>query len=495
MNPRRWLWLCLLATSAFTASCEVGPNYRRPDAALINSASATGSFVGATSAAVSGEQPPNTWWQLYEDPRIDEWVQAALLANTDLRKADANLERSRASVQEARALRQPNVAVSAGIQYAQLAGEQYLQRITPPKDTYYDTEVAVSYDLDLFGGIRRGIEAAEADDEAIEAARDLVRINVAAETLRAYADACGLGAQLAAAQKTLGTQAESLSLTERLYAGGRATTLDVTRIRQAVNQQTSTLPPLEAARRNALFRMATLTGKPPSEYYRELESCGTVPRLIHPLPIGNAIGLLKRRPDVRGAERQLAAATAGIGVETAALYPDVVIGAPFGSLGAARDAYTSPTNFWGIGGLVRWQANQSATRARIAQAQFSARLALANFDGVVLNALRDLEVALNNYSHDLAREDSSTEALRDAEQVMRDAERLLLGGRATSLTVVDAQRAYAAAAQTLAQLETAISTDQIAIFLALGGGWNAPEDPRAPHAARASAPEPRFPVP
>jgi outer membrane protein, multidrug efflux system len=493
MSRVRCSSLLLFATSVLITGCEVGPNYRRPDAALINAQTANASFIGATNAAFSEDQPPDAWWQLYDDPRVDEWVRQALSSNTNLRKADANLARSRASVQEARALRQPSLAVSAGGQYAQLAGEQYLQRITPPRNTYYDTELTVAYDLDLFGGIRRGIEAAKADDEAIEAARDLVRVNVAAETLRAYADACGAGQQLTAAQKALRIQTESLELTERLYQGGRATTLDVTRTRQLVDQQTGIIPPLQAARRNALFRMATLTGEPPAEYHRELESCDTAPRLLRPLPVGNGAQLLRRRPDVREAERQLAAATASIGVQMAALYPDIVIAAPLGSLGAVHDAYTPPTNFWGLGGLLSWQANQNATRARIAQAEASARLALANFDGVVLAALLDLEVALNNYAHDLAREDSSMQAVKDAEQALKDAERLQVGGRATSLTVVDAQRAYATAEQTLAELETSISSDQIAVFLALGGGWNTTPEAQAQQAVRGPDPTPGHP--
>jgi outer membrane protein, multidrug efflux system len=464
------LWI--VAVGVVLSGCEVGPDYRGPESPLLKAGTATGSFVGAADTAVLKDPPPDAWWQLYDDPRLDVWVREALASNTDLRKAEANLARSRASVQEAKALRQPSMAVTAGVQYAQLAGEQYLQRVTPPRNTYYDTELAVAYDLDLFGGIRRGIEAAEADDQATEAARDLVRVNVVAEALRAYADACGAGEQLAAAERTLRIQAESLRLTERLYQGGRATTLDITRIRQLVDQQTGVIPPLEAARRNALFRMATLTGRPPAEYHRELESCETTPRVLRPLPVGNGAELLKRRPDIREAERQLAAATAGIGVRTAALYPDITLAAPLGSLGAAPDAYTSPTNFWGIGALVHWQANQSAARARIAQAQASTRLALANFDGVVLVALQDVEVALNNYAHDLAREGSSTQAVQDAAQALKDAQRLQIGGRATTLTVVDAQRAYATAEQTLAQLKTSISTDQIATFLALGGGWN-----------------------
>ena len=189
-------------------------------------------------------------------------------------------------------------------------------------------------------------------------------------------------------------QQESLDLTERLFRGGRAIDLDVTRARQLVDQQTGLIPSLEAARRNALFRLATLTGKPPALFERDLETCTSPPRLTRILPIGDGAALLKRRPDVRQAERQLAAATANIGVQTAQLYPDVAIGIPVGSIGAARDAYTSPTNFYGLGAVLKWQANQSAARARIEGAKASAKLALANFDGVVLGALRDAETAL-----------------------------------------------------------------------------------------------------
>jgi outer membrane protein, multidrug efflux system len=459
------------ACALLVSGCMVGPSYHVPQSALINSSAVRQSFVAGRDPAISDAPAPQSWWHLYEDHRLDEWVEEALRSNTDLRKADANLEKSRAALKETQSLRQPSVAVSAGVQYSQLAGQQYLQPITPPRATYYDTELTVGYDLDLFGGIRRGIEAARADDEAVEAARDLVRVNVAAETIRAYVDACGAGMQLEAAVRVLSAQQESLALTERLFQGGRAIDLDVTRTRQLVDQQTGAIPSLEAARRNALFRLATLTGKPPALFARDLEACTSPPRLTHPLPVGDGPSLLKRRPDVRQAERQLAAATANIGVQTAQLYPDIAIGIPAGSIGLARTAYTSSTNFYGIGPVLKWQANQSASRARILQAKASAKLALANFDGAVLGALRDAETALNIYVHDLQREDSTSRARDEAERAMRDSERLQGAGRATSLAVIDSQRAYATAEQTLAQLETALAEDQVAVFLALGGGW------------------------
>src|SRR5580658_719066 len=241
------------------------------------------------------------------------------------------------------------------------------------------------------------------------------------------------------------------------------------------------IPSLEAARRNALFRLATLTGKLSASFARDLETCVSPPRLTRPLPIGDGAALLKRRPDVREAERELAAATANIGVQTAQLYPDIAIGLPIGSIGAVRDAYTSSTNLYGIGATLKWQLNQSAARARIQEAKASTRMALANFDGVVLGALRDAETALNTYVHDLQREDSTRKARDEAERAVRDSERLQRDGRATSLAIIDAQGTYAASEQTLAQLETALSQDQVAVFLALGGGWDeAPPPAKSP---------------
>ena len=479
-----------ILTSAFLcatllAGCMVGPNYQVPESALVKSPIAQQPFVSSGNPALSEASVPQPWWHLYEDSRLDAWVDEALRSNTDLRQADANLERSVAALKEARALRQPNIALNAGIQNGQVAGEQYLLRITPPRNTGYQTDLTVSYDLDLFGGIRRGIEAARADTEAVEAARDLVRVNVAAETIRAYADACAAGMQLEAAVRALTFQQESLHLTERLSRRGRAIDLDVTRARQLVDQQSGLIPALGAERRNALFRLATLTGRPPALFDRDLETCTSPPRLTRTLPVGDGAALLSRRPDVRQAERQLAAATADIGVQTAQLYPDVALGLPLGSTGVTRDAYTSPTNFWSIGAVLKWQVNQSAARARIQEAKASAKLALANFDGAVLGALRDIEIALNTYVSDLQREDSTRRARDEAERAVRDSQRLQSAGRASALAVTDSQRAFAAAEQSLAQLESAIAQDQISVFLALGGGWSeATEQTGSPETAK-----------
>jgi len=469
---RRIGHLGTLAWLGMLAACTVGPDYKLPDASLYNDPHARGAFVGTKgAAALSAEPLPSAWWKLYDDARLDGLIHQAIAANTDLRAAAANLERSRALVQEARTLQEPSVALGGGLQYGQTAGEQYLQRVTPPLNWDYDSELSVGYDLDLFGGIKRGIEAASAEDEAVAAAHDLVFVNVVAGTTRAYGVACGAGLQLVSAQKSLDLQRQSLNLTEKLMADGRATDLDVTRQRQLVSQLEEIIPSLKAGQRNALFQLAVLTGRAPAEYDVDLESCAVPPRLLSPLPVEDGTALLKRRPDVREAERDLASATAEIGVATAQLYPDIQLGLSGGSIGLAKDFLTSPTNFWDLGVVLKWQANQDGTRAKIAAANATAKLALANFDGTVLKALREVESALNNYVHDLQKEHSALASRDDAHRAADEAERLRQGGRLNELSVLDAQRTLASTELSLAQLQTNISDDQVAIFLALGGGW------------------------
>jgi multidrug efflux system outer membrane protein len=464
--------LRLVLLLAVLGGCTVGPDYKLPGEALVNGPAEKGPFAGAKGqSALTIASVPEGWWKLYADPRLDALIQSAIAANTDLRAAAANIQRSQALLEEAKTLREPSVVLNAGLEYGQTAGEQYLQRVTPPLNWGYNTGLTVGYDLDLFGGIRRGIEAASAEDDAVAAAHDLVLVNVVAGTAQAYGLACGAGLELVSAQRSLDLQRQSLALTQRLMSGGRANDLDVTRQHQLVNELEEVIPSLKAAQKNALFQLAVLTGRGPAQFDADLEACSVPPRLISPLPVGNGAALLKRRPDVRETERLLAAATAEIGVATAQLYPDIQLGLSGGSIGITGDAFTSPTNFWDLGAVVNWQVNQDAARARIAASSAGTKLALANFDGTVLEALREVESALNNYVHDLQKEGSAIASRDQAKRAADEARRLELGGRANELAILDAQRTLANADLSLAQVQVAISQDQIAVFLSLGGGW------------------------
>ena len=471
-SPRSWRGAFLLALF-LTACTTVGPNYHPPKDATVNAPTAKGAFVGAKRNAAVAQAPlPPHWWRLYQSPDLDRLVTQALAANTDLRVARANLERSHALVALARTEGQPNVGFEGGVERAQLSAEQYLFPGNIPVSNLYDVTLSASYELDLFGRIRRGVEAAKADDEAVEAARDWVRVSVAADVVRAYVDVCAAGDELAVAHATLALQQESLAFTRRLMDAGRATHLDLTRSQGLVDQFRASIPTLEARRRNALYRLATLAGKPPTEFEAGLTRCVAAPPLAQPIPVGDGAALLKRRPDVRAAERELAASTARIGVATAGLYPRVQIGASIGSTGATADFLKHSTNDWSFGpGGLAWQLNQNPARARIAAAKAAQKAQLARFDGVVLGALREVESALNVYVHDLERQNSLAGARDQAASAVTDARRLQAAGRVGALATLDAERTLASADSALASLRSQIAQDQVGLFLALGGGW------------------------
>ena len=451
----------------------VGPDYHGPPrGAVVNAPGAQGPFLAASDPAFSTESAPGAWWRLYDSAELDELVSAALAANTDLRQAQANLERSQALLRQAQVARQPMVGINFDPSYQQLSAESYLHPGTLPTFGLYDTGVSVGYDLDLFGRLRRGVEAATAEDQAVRAAYDLVKVNVAAETARAYADACDAGEELDVTRHSLQLEVQSTQTTKRLFEAGRASSLDYTRASGQVAQIEAKIPALEALRTNALYRLAVLMAKPPAEYPKSVESCAQAPRLLRAIPVGDGTKLLRRRPDVREAERELAAATARIGVATADLYPDISLGASVGSTGVIDDFLSAPTNRFGIGLAIHWQANQNLARARIAEASAAVKGALARFDGVVLAALRDTETALTTYSHDLQRDRDLATAQVRAKEAQEQAALLYVGGKIDFLSFLDAQRTLDSAEEALADSHAHLAVDQVTIFLVLGGGWS-----------------------
>jgi NodT family efflux transporter outer membrane factor (OMF) lipoprotein len=427
--------------------------------------------LSAGDGAFSAEPASSAWWRLYESSALDELVREAFAANTDLRTAQANLERSHALFREVKAVRQPMAGVDFDPSYQQLSPESYLHSGAVPAYGLYDAGASVSYELDLFGRLRRSVQAASADDEAIRAAYDLTRVTVAAETARAYADVCSAGEELEVRRRSLRIEVQIMDITHRLVAAGRAPKLDLVRSSGEVAQSKANIPTLEAQRTNALYRLAALTGHPPAEYPKSIESCASAPRLRRPIPIGDGTALLRRRPDVREAERDLAASIARVGVATADLYPRITLGASVGSTGIINDFLTSPTNRWGLGLQIHWQANQSVVRARLAGANAASKGALARFDGVVLISLRDTESALATYSRDLQRDEDVAAAQARAQEAEEQARSLYIGGKTDFLPLLDTERSLAQADAALATSHAEIAADQVAIFLALGGGW------------------------
>lgn len=458
------LWITLAACA------EVGPDYRVPQHALVNAPAANGAFVAGASVT-SNDPIPDHWWRIFNDPVLDELVEKALASNIDLRAAQANLERSSALLALTHTAREPSVAVEASTSYTQQSAESVLSHVEPPRHEIYNMGPTMSYDLDLFGGIRRGIEAASADNEAVVAARDLVRVNVAAEVARAYSDVCNAGNQIDVLQRSIAVQQHRLALTRQLIALGRTPTFEQQRDQGGIENSRALLAPLQARRLNAAFRLATLAGQPPENYDRALLECRTPLALSSPIPTGDGRALLKRRPDVRAAERRLAAATARIGVETAALYPDIKLGASIGSTGAAASFFTPLTNRFAIGPMVTWDLHRSAIRDRIDAAQADSRASLAHFDAAVLTALRETETSLDTYAGTLDRL-QRLEASRDAARAVMDrTDELLHGGKVGGLVALDAERTWLIAETAVATAQQDANMAQITTFLALGGGW------------------------
>jgi len=453
------------------AACEVGPDYYLPDIALFRDTHAQGTFVSAEKPVTVAREPDPQWWRLYHSTELDGFIAQALAANTDLRAADANLERAHALLEEARAARQPNVVLNFDADYGQLSAEQYIQNRLIPVSVFHDLGLTASYETDLFGRIRRGIEAAKAEDEAALAARDVVRVTVVAAVTGAYTDYCSTGGELASARYTLALERHRYVYVRRLFVAGRGTSLDVTELASDVAQTEATIPLFEAEQRNALFRIAALTARPPETPGIAITDCTDAGVLDVPIPVGKGASLLSRRPDVREAERELAAATASIGVATADLYPDVTLGASIGTTGVIKDIFKPLTNRYDVGPGVSWELNRSAARARIDGAEAETRAALARFDGVVLKALRETETALNNYARALDRDARLELARERAAEAYADSRRLEAAGRTDSLRTLDAERSLAAAEFAVAASKSEVANDQVAIFLALGGGW------------------------
>lgn len=460
--------LAILAGTALSG-CMVGPDYQSP----VSKAPAQAPLVSANAPAFVPTEPPVDWWHLFNAPILDKLVADALAANTDLRVAAANLKQARAALRESRSQRLPSTTINASAGYGQVAGSTVGAPGAGPRGDTYDAGFDVGYQIDLFGRIARTIQASRADFEATQATYDLTRITIVAETIRAYAEACSAGGQLKVARQSLSVQEQTFDLTRRLYEGGRGTALDTSRASALLEQTRADVPNFEAARQAALFRLAVLTGKPPAEFEPEVAACETPPVAATPIPVGDGASLLARRPDVRAAERRLAAATARIGVATADLYPSISIGGSIGSTaGSPGDLFSSKGFRFSLGPLLSWTfPNTSAAHARIAQANAAAEGALATFDGTWLNALRDTETALTRY----VAAGERVETLRRARDASAEAARIARlryqAGAESFQIVLDAERSLAASEALLAQSQAQFSDLTVTLFLNLGGGW------------------------
>jgi len=453
-----------------SACTVVGPDYSLPDKAAVNRPDLQGELAGSSKNVVSAPVPAD-WWRLYHDPKLDELVRQALVSSTDLRVAAANLQRARFQMSEADAAGGWSGTAKAGAQRLQEAGQAYLLPEKVPVANVGDVGLTTSYQFDLFGVLQRGIEAAQANADATQAAADTARITLVADVVRAYTRVCAANEERNIALHSLDLQKQGLSLTQRLRDAGRGDETQVTRSQTQFRSLRAELPRYEAAQKSALYRLSMLLARPLNQLPKGVAECAELPHIAQVMPVGDGAALLKRRPDVRQAERRLAMSTAAIGVATGELYPDISIGATVGTVGILDELGDPSTNRWGFGGVINWTIPSNGARARIHIAEASNQVALARFDGVVLNAIREAQIGLSQYTALLQRRDALVETEESARQAADQTHRFFLAGRESFLADLQATRTYTDITAQLAAANTQVAMGQIDLFLALGGGW------------------------
>ncbi len=493
----RRLFVSVAATSLALSACAVGPNYRQPSPIP----HADGAFVSTETAGAATTVPRDDWWHLYDDATLNGLIQKALAANTDLRRAEANLALSRATLSEARSGLFPSTTLSAGATYGRsstangnagaAAAEQQALAGVPTANTaafgpttahagwIYQAGFDMNYEVDLFGRVRRNIEAARADAQSTEAARDAVLITVVSDVAKAYVDGCAYAQQLDVAERNLKLAQSTYDLTKLQFTAGTLSALEQARAETVLEQARATIPTLEGNRAANLFALAALLGVAPKDAPQEATRCTAPPRLGSPIPVGDGTALLLRRPDVREAERTLAAETARIGVATADLYPSVSLGGSIGTAGKGSNLFSYGASTFGIGPLISWNfPNILAARARIREAKASAQAALASFDGTMLTALKETEQALATYGGELRRNAALVRARDASRTAFNLVQARFTAGTISQLDLITAEQTLISAEQSLAASDQSLADDQVAVFKALGGGWQGAPVPK-----------------
>lgn len=462
MNLLKPLTPSLLALAL--AACAVGPDYQAPatEPAHLDTA--------LQAKALDRSRFESIWWKQFDDPVLNQLVQASLEGNRDLRVAFARLKSARAIREDAENDQLPVVTsrVSSDIGKGQIPG-QTEHRVNSER---YDLGLDMAWELDLFGRIQRQIEASEAQEAAAAADLQQLQVSLIAELVDAYGQLRGAQLREKIALANLKTQQESRSITETLRDAGVGNDLDVVRADARLAAVEATVPQLQAEQVRARNRIATLLGQQPDALSVDL-SPKALPAIAKALPVGDPGELLRRRPDIRSAERQLAAATANVGVATADLFPRVSLSGFLGFT-AARGSQigSSAANAWALGPSITWAAfDLGSVRARLRGAKADAEGALANYEQQVLLALEESANAFSDYDK---RQQRLLALIRQSDASRKAAELASVRyreGTVDYLVLLDAERERLSAEDAQAQGEVELYQGIVAIYKALGGGW------------------------
>jgi len=453
--------LLLLGTLVLITGCAVGPHYKSPQPATVK-------YHGADPNLLSEAPFDPRWWKQFEDPVLESLVDRTLASNNNIRIARARLAESRAIFDERKLDRVPTVPVDASYEYSkqQIPGFGDQRRTINTFRAGFDA----FWEVDLFGRVSHGVAAARAENQAFEADLRDVQVSVVAELARNYFELRGAQWRLAVAERSLANQRETLHLTQLRREAGVGEEQDVASAAARVAAIEATIPSLEFDTVSASYRLAVLTGIRPGELNADLTP-RTYPAIAKALPVGSPSELLQRRPDVRSAERRLAAATERQGIAVAGLFPQVSVSGFLGFLAGRGSVFgTGDSAAWSISPGLSWSAfDLGRARARVRGSNAAADEALAFYEETVLRALEETENAFASYH---AQQGQLIKLNTQAQESKRAADIARLRyreGVIDFLSLLDAERTQLQAEDAVAASERDVYVAVIAVYKALGG--------------------------
>jgi multidrug efflux system outer membrane protein len=457
------LFFCVLAM----AGCAVGPDYHPQQANVPLTWMGTASIKDSLDYADLVH-----WWTEFNDPNLTSLVERAINTNLDLLQAQARIRQARA----AKGIAAGRLWLEADVSGSYTRGRiPILGNPDTPTRNLFQAGLDAVWELDVFGSVRRSVEAADADVQfAIEDRRDVL-VTLVSEVALNYIDLRGFQQEIVIAKNNLETQQKTSELTHKKFQGGLIGTLDVANADAQVATTASQIPQLEAAVQQSIYNLSVLLGLEPTALLKELSPTNSIPLALPIVPMRIPSELLRRRPDIRRAEASIHAATASIGVATADLYPKFSL---TGSVNFQNDQLhgliNSKNRFWIVGPAVDWQIfSAGRVQANIELQKALQEESMLTYQKTVLTALADVENALVAYAKEYERNKTLTDAVAHNRKAVDSATQLYERGLTDFFNVLVAQRSLFASEDALVQSSSNLSTDLVVLYKALGGGWEA----------------------
>src|SRR5467141_2323429 len=470
---RRPSSILLVISIPLLAGCAVGPNYKRPQAAV-----PTQWTVAPTRGTETKSPETDEWWASFQDPQLNSLVERSASRNLDLKLALERVQEARAARGVARSGYFPSIdGAASGTRNRQRVigpvGPQNSPVIVPVEFNNFQGGLSASWELDVFGGTRRRVQAATADATAAEENRRDILVILLGDVGRVYAQLRGFQRRLEIANKNIKTQQDTLDLTSARAKAGLATEVDVSRAAAQLESTKAVVPTLLSGIDVSIHRWSVLLGQEPGALRSELEKTNPIPSAGPEVDVGLPSDLLKRRPDIRRSEAQLAAATARIGEAKADLFPRFVLTGTAGRQAAQlHDLTLGAGNFFSVGPGISLPLFTGGIRSNIAVQTSRQREAVIGYQSTVLNALEEVENALVSYSQEQERRDRLNDAVAHSQLAVDLATEQYKAGLVDFLSVLDAQRDLYAIEDQLVQSQTSVTTNLVGLYRALGGGWN-----------------------